>query len=162
MSTQIKASFDVSNWDEHQFDVRAGAGKLTRANVSKAYSGDIEGDSVTQWLMAYAEDGTATFVGLERINGTIDGRDGTLVLQHVGAFEGGAAKAELTVVSLGRELLTLGDHIIDADYVRRRRQLVMDVVDQVLAALPERTMLLFEDRRPRAERSWSGVTATAQ
>jgi Protein of unknown function (DUF3224) len=99
MSTQIKASFDVSNWDEHQFDVRAGTGKLTRANVTKAYSGDIEGDSVTQWLMAYAEDGTATFVGLERINGSIDGRDGTLVLQHVGAFEGGAAKAELTVLS---------------------------------------------------------------
>ncbi len=49
------------------------------------------------------------------------------------------------LAELGRELLTLGDHIIDADYVRRRRQLVMDVVDQVLAALPERTMLLFED-----------------
>ena len=99
MSTQIKASFDVTNWDEHQFDVRAGAGKLTRANVTKTYTGHIEGDSVTQWLMAYAEDGTATFVGLERINGTIDGRQGTLVLQHVGAFEGGAAKAELSVLS---------------------------------------------------------------
>jgi DNA-binding CsgD family transcriptional regulator len=46
---------------------------------------------------------------------------------------------------LGRQLLTLGDHVIDADYVRRRRQLVMDVVDQVLAALPEKTVLVFED-----------------
>src|SRR5215831_19331108 len=47
--------------------------------------------------------------------------------------------------SLGRELLTLGDHVIDGDYVRRRRQLVMDVVDQVLAAVPDKTLLLFED-----------------
>jgi DNA-binding CsgD family transcriptional regulator len=46
---------------------------------------------------------------------------------------------------LGRQLLTLGDHVIDGDYVRRRRQLVMDVVDQILAAIPEKTLLLFED-----------------
>jgi DNA-binding CsgD family transcriptional regulator/type II secretory pathway predicted ATPase ExeA len=49
------------------------------------------------------------------------------------------------LADLGRELLTLGDHVIDADYVRRRRQLVMDVVDQILAALPDKTLLLFED-----------------
>src|SRR5262245_18708329 len=46
---------------------------------------------------------------------------------------------------LGRQLLTFGDHVIDADYIRRRRQLVMDVVDQVLAAMPEKTLLVFED-----------------
>src|SRR6185295_2157586 len=47
--------------------------------------------------------------------------------------------------ALGRELLTLSDHVIEGDYVRRRRQLVMDVVDQMLAALSEKTLLLFED-----------------
>ena len=47
--------------------------------------------------------------------------------------------------ALGRELLALGDHVIEADYVRRRRQLVMDVVDQIVAALPEKTLILFED-----------------
>jgi hypothetical protein len=99
MPTEITASFEVQNWDEHQFDVRAGAGKLTRANVTKSYRGGIDGESVTQWLMAYAEDGTATFVGLERIVATIDGRQGSLVVQHVGAFEGAAAKADLTVVA---------------------------------------------------------------
>src|SRR5689334_19506110 len=39
---------------------------------------------------------------------------------------------------LGRDLLTLGDHLIDADYIRRRRQMVMDVIDQIVAALPEK------------------------
>ena len=47
--------------------------------------------------------------------------------------------------ALGRELLTFRDHVIDADYVRRRRQLVMDVVDQIVAALPEKALILFED-----------------
>jgi len=47
--------------------------------------------------------------------------------------------------TLGRQLLTLDEHVIDGDYVRRRRQLVMDVVDQILEAVPEKTLLLFED-----------------
>lgn len=99
MATTISASFEVTNWDEHQFDRRAGTAKLTRAKVGKSYTGDITGDSVTEWLMAYAADGTATFVGLERIDGTISGRRGALVLQHVGAFQDGAATADLTVAS---------------------------------------------------------------
>jgi len=98
MSTTIEAGFEIKDWDEHQFDIHAGAAKLTRATVSKVYSGGVDGESVTQWLMAYAPDGTATFVGLERIVGTIDGRTGTLVVQHVGGFENGAAKGELTVI----------------------------------------------------------------
>ena len=49
-------------------------------------------------------DKSAEFVGLERIKGTIDGRRGSLVLQHVGTFEDGAAKATLTVISGTDEL----------------------------------------------------------
>jgi hypothetical protein len=98
MHTEITASFEVTAWDEHQFDRRAGAGKLTRAKVTKAYKGDIEGESVTEWLMAYSNDGSASFVGLERLRATIAGRQGTLVLQHVGDYKDGAAKADLAVI----------------------------------------------------------------
>jgi hypothetical protein len=49
--------------------------------------------------MAYAEDGSATFVGLERINGTVAGRSGTLVVQHLGTYQDGAATAELAAVA---------------------------------------------------------------
>jgi hypothetical protein len=96
--TRIKAAFDVTNWEEHPFDEGLDTAKLTKATVTKDYSGDIEGSSVTEWLMAYANDGTATFVGLERVSGTVAGDAGTIVLQHVGTFEDGAAKADLTVV----------------------------------------------------------------
>lgn len=99
MATDITASFEVTNWDEAPFDERSDAAKLTAAHVTKFYSGGIEGDSVTEWLMAYAEDGTATFVGIERIKGTIDGRKGTLVVQHVGEYRDGAATAALTVLA---------------------------------------------------------------
>ena len=99
MSTKISATFEVANWHEKPFDERAGAAKLTNAHVTKTYSGGIEGNSVTEWLMAYADDGTATFVGIERIEGSIGGRRGTLVLRHVGTYAADAAKAELVALA---------------------------------------------------------------
>ena len=52
---------------EPPVDAGTGVCKLTEALVEKIYSGDIEGTSVTKWLMAYAPDKTAVFVGLERM-----------------------------------------------------------------------------------------------
>ena len=104
MTSEITASFEIEAWDEHPFDEAVGVAKLTRASVAKEYSGDIEGTSATEWLMAYHPDKSAAFVGLERIKGAIGGRRGSLVLQHVGTFEDGAAKATLTVVSGTDEL----------------------------------------------------------
>jgi hypothetical protein len=99
MSTKISATFEVTNWDEKPFDERKDGAKLTRAEVTKTYSGGIDGTSVTEWLMAYAEDGTATFVGIERIDGSIGDRRGTLALRHVGTYGADAAKAELVVLA---------------------------------------------------------------
>jgi hypothetical protein len=104
MTDQVKAEFQVTSWDETPFDEGTGVAKLTEALVSKEYSGDIVGTSTTKWLMAYAPDQTATFIGLERIKGTIAGKHGSLVLQHVGKFENGSADASLTVVSGTNEL----------------------------------------------------------
>jgi len=72
--------------------------------VQKKYSGQVDGTSATEWVMSYNSDGSAAFVGLERIRGTIAGRTGTLVLQHVGQFRDGAATAALTVVGGTDEL----------------------------------------------------------
>jgi hypothetical protein len=99
MSTKIKAAFEIAGWDEVPFDEGVAVAKLTRASVKKTYTGDITGTSATEWLMAYAPDKSAAFVGIERIKGTVGGKKGSLVLQHVGAFEAGVARATLTVLS---------------------------------------------------------------
>ena len=54
------------------------------------------------------------------------------------------------------------DDVIEADYVRRRRQLVMDVVDQIVAALPEKTLILFEDLQWTDDLSLEIVAAQIQ
>jgi len=97
--TEINATFTVESWDEEPIAEVDGTSKLTRAIVTKSYAGGIEGTSTTEWLMSYAADGTATFVGMERIKGDIDQRHGTFVVQHVGRFADGAATADLTVVA---------------------------------------------------------------
>jgi hypothetical protein len=99
MGSEITATFEIKAWDEQPFDEADGVAKLTKASVAKAYVGEVQGASTTEWLMAYDDDGSAAFVGLERIRGSIGARKGTLVLQHVGRFEAGAAKAVLTVLS---------------------------------------------------------------
>jgi hypothetical protein len=113
---KIRASFEIKGWDEQPFDEGVGVAKLTRASVAKEYTGDIDGSSVTEWLMAYHPDKSAVFVGLERIKGSIGGHRGSLVLQHVGIFAEGAAKATLTVVSGTDELKNAtGDGELVAD-----------------------------------------------
>lgn len=104
MGAHIEARFEVSKWDETPFDEAVGVSKLTEALVEKTYSGDIDGTSTTKWLIAYAPDKTATYVGIERIKGTIGGKRGSMVLLHDGTFEGGAATAGLRVVSGTDEL----------------------------------------------------------
>jgi Protein of unknown function (DUF3224) len=104
MSTQIHAQFQITSWDETPFDDGTGVARLTEALVAKTYTGDIEGTSTTKWLMAYAPDKTAAFVGLERIKGMVSGKNGSLVLRHVGTFENGSADASLTVISGTNEL----------------------------------------------------------
>src|SRR5689334_3655614 len=97
MAPTLKATFTIDSWDEQPIHEIDGAPKLTRAVVAKTYEGDIEGTSTTEWLMAYAPDDTATFVGMERLSVTGGERTGSVVLQHVGTFADGAATADLTV-----------------------------------------------------------------
>jgi uncharacterized protein DUF3224 len=75
-----------------------GGGKMTRASVKRTYTGEIEGTSTTEYLMAYRADQSCSFVGLEVITGRIGTRPGSLVLQHGGTYEGAVAKITMIVV----------------------------------------------------------------
>ena len=90
------ATFAIDGWDEAPVDDRTP--KITNAHVQKTFSGDITGTSQMEYVMSYAEDGTASVVGLERLTCEIGDREGTIVIRHVGGFDGGAATADLLVV----------------------------------------------------------------
>jgi hypothetical protein len=98
MTETASGQFKVESWDEQTYAEIDGGRKLTRASVTQAFSGDIEGDGAVEWLMCYREDETADFVGLQRVTGQVGGRSGTFVLRTDGIFDGREAKGEWFVV----------------------------------------------------------------
>jgi hypothetical protein len=98
MSKRAAATFRVDSWDERPYDEIDEAPRLTRVSVTKTFRGEIEGKATLEYLMMHREDGSASFIGLERVVGRIADRSGTFVLQHSGTFEGGMAKATWFVV----------------------------------------------------------------
>jgi hypothetical protein len=98
MKQNANARFAIKTWDEKPYSEGPDLPKLTRARVTKTFTGDIEGEGHVEYLMMYRGDGSATFVGLERIDGRIGDKIGSFVLQRTGAFEGGLAKETYSVV----------------------------------------------------------------
>ena len=98
MTKSAKARFAIKNWDEKSYSEGQDLPKLTRASVTKTFTGDIEGEGQVEYLMMYRSDGSATFVGFERVIARIGGKAGTFVLQRIGVFESGQAKESYSVV----------------------------------------------------------------
>jgi len=98
MTTHATATFEVKGWDEKAYHESDGQLKLTRASVSKAFHGDLEGESTLEYLMAYPGNGSASFVGLEHVVGRLGDRSGSFVLQHSGTDDGHTATGSWFVV----------------------------------------------------------------
>ena len=98
MRKTARAHFAITNWDEKPYSEGDGLPKLTRASVTKKLTGDVEGEGRVDYLMMYRLDGTASFVGLERVTAKIGDRSGTFVMQRDGVFENGMASETYTVV----------------------------------------------------------------
>jgi len=98
MKLTANARFAIESWDEQAYSEGQDLPKLTRARVAKTFTGDIEGEGQVEYLMMYRSDGSATFVGLERVIGRIGAESGTFVLQRTGVFEGGQARESYSVI----------------------------------------------------------------
>lgn len=98
MRTTAQTVFKITKWDEQPYSDDDGELKLIRASITKSYQGDIQGQAYLEYLMMYRQDGSASFVGFERIKGQLGGRTGTFVLQHIGTYDDGIVKVSLTVV----------------------------------------------------------------
>jgi len=72
---------------------------LGRMSIDKRFSGDLQGTSRGEMLsMRSAVQGSAGYVALERVTGTLHGRGGTFVLQHFGVMDRGAPSLTVSVV----------------------------------------------------------------
>ncbi len=97
-SLTLNTTFRSVRWEETEIAPIEGLAKLTRVRCEQVYEGDIAGTSTLAYLMVYRDGGGARFVGMERIVGTVNGREGSFALHHEGTFENGVATMSLTVV----------------------------------------------------------------
>lgn len=98
MKSVANSRFTITGWDEKPYSEGPDLPKLTRAAVTKTFTGDIAGEGQVEYLMMYRSDGSATFVGLERVVGQVAGKTGSFVLQRTGVFENGTAKESYVVI----------------------------------------------------------------
>jgi hypothetical protein len=97
MSFHAKGPFDVKG--EPQTDEKVGDPTIGRMSLDKQYHGDLEATSKGQMLSAMGEvKGSAAYVAIERVRGTLNGRAGTFALVHTGTMAGGKAELSIMVV----------------------------------------------------------------
>ncbi len=100
--THIDTTFSVKAWDEKTWegdpanDVQGS--KMTHAAIKYGYKGDLSGESDVQYIMCYRDDKTGVYYGLEKITGSLNGKQGSFVIQHDGIFDETTVNATVTIV----------------------------------------------------------------
>lgn len=70
-----------------------------RMSIEKRFEGALEAVSRGQMLTAMTDvKGSAGYVAMERVSGTLDGQSGTFALQHSGTMSRGEGQLVITVV----------------------------------------------------------------
>ncbi len=92
-------------WDEKTYDQIAADKKLTKASVELAFTGEIEGMASVEFLMFYkyadekdTHSALATFMGLMRFDGTLNGKRGSFVMDDWGTFDKGVLNGALSIL----------------------------------------------------------------
>ncbi len=96
--TTAKATITVSKYEPTSYDEPAEGPTLTKIHVEESFSGDIEGDGAVEFLQAARPDGSASFVGIERVTGKVGGKQGSFLLQDAGTVEGQVVSGDWFVV----------------------------------------------------------------
>jgi len=91
---QAKGTFDVKM--APQADDTADVGRMT---LDKTFHGDLEASSIGQMIAVRTPtEGSAGYVAMERVTGTLDGKKGSFALQHFGTMNRGKQHLRIEIV----------------------------------------------------------------
>lgn len=98
MTTRASGTFEVKLSPQAPDEGQSGVG-IGRMLINKSFAGDLEGTSRGQMLAAMTSvTGSAGYVALEQVTGTLAGRSGAFVLQHTGTMTRGTPQLTVSVV----------------------------------------------------------------
>jgi hypothetical protein len=99
MSEHARGRFVVTVTPVDASDEAKAAG-LGRMTLAKVFEGDLVGTSRGETLsFRSGVEGSAGYVAMERVEGTLAGRTGTFVMQHDGRMDRGARELSIVVVA---------------------------------------------------------------
>lgn len=98
MTQRATGTFEVNLAPLGEPDTASGL-SLGRLSIGKRFQGDLDGVGQGQMLTALTGvEGSAGYVAIERVTGTLHGRAGSFVFQHSGLMARGAQTLSITVV----------------------------------------------------------------
>jgi len=98
MTRHAEGTFDVKNTPLAADDAITGT-PIGRFGLDKQFHGDLDATSKGEMLGAGdPAKGTAGYVAIEYVTGTLNGHKGAFGLQHSGTMEGGSFKLSVQVV----------------------------------------------------------------
>ena len=99
MTSHASGTFEVKLTPQKPDNPEAEGANLGRMSIAKQFSGDLQAASQGEMLAAGTDvKGSAGYVALERVCGTLHGRAGTFVLQHSGTMTRGVPQLSVSVV----------------------------------------------------------------
>jgi hypothetical protein len=96
--SRASAAITVHRYEPVAYDEPTEGPTLTRIHVEESFAGDISGDGAVEFLQAARADGSASFVGIERVTGTVGGREGTFLLQDAGTVRDNIVSGDWFVI----------------------------------------------------------------
>jgi hypothetical protein len=98
MSTKITGAFDVKMTPQSS-DPFEGGSTLARMSLEKTYHGELMATARGEFISAMTSvKGSAAYSAIERVEGVLQGRRGTFVLQHTGVMNRGVPALAISVV----------------------------------------------------------------
>lgn len=96
---KVSGRFDVTLAPKEFYAKGEHGINLGRLTMDKTFHGELAATSKGEMLSAMtATEGSAGYVALEQVNGTLSGKSGSFVLQHFGTMNKGADRLLLEVV----------------------------------------------------------------
>jgi len=99
MNVLAAGTFEVTMSPEPPYDVNDGA-SIGRVSIKKQFSGDLTASSTVEMIGARSAlvKGSAGYVAIERVTGSLQGKSGSFVLQHSGTMTRGKGELSVSVV----------------------------------------------------------------
>ena len=95
----VSGEFSVTLRPLDPFHLGSESNKLARMSIDKVFHGALSGESKGEMLnVRTAKAGSAGYVAIEEVSGTLNGLSGCFVLQHFGVMADGADRLCLEVV----------------------------------------------------------------